>query len=338
MRRSDGARWDGMARRRLSLVVAAVLVAGMLVGGWMAAKATPAASGAALRYRNPVFNRPFPDPMVLRLGKHNYWAYGTSLGWQVGYFPILHSTDLVHWKYVGDAFKTFPGWGRGDFWAPDVVKRGGTYFLYYTALGDNGHCIGVATASRPQGPFKDHGPVGCGDAGGTGYIDPDLFIDRDGKAYLYVSVDAAEHHIAVIPMAPNLLERAGEAITLFGVTQKWESSPVFTTVEGPFLVRRGGTYLLFYSGNAFQARYAMGVATATSPTGPFTKCACNPILKGDRMVRGPGGGSVVKGPDGRLWMVYHGWTRKEGGPNDLRMLRIDRIRWKGTQPAVRVTP
>lgn len=329
-----------LARGVLAIIAFCVLgqVTGRESPGLAASRFAHTANTVHVHYNNPVFSRPFPDPMVLRLGAHNYWAYGTSLGWSIGYFPVLHSTDFVHWKYVGDAFKQFPSWAHGDFWAPDVVKHGKTYYMYYTGLGDSSHCVSVATATKPQGPFHDHGSISCGDAGGTGYIDPDLFIDRDGKAYLYVSVDAAEHHIAVVPMKADLLHKAGDATTAFGVSQAWEHSATFTTVEGPFMVRRGSTYYLFYSGNAFEANYAMGVATATSPTGPFTKCSCNPIMKGDRKVLGPGGGSVVKGPDGKLWMVYHGWKGHESGSQDLRMMRIDPIRWKGTEPRVRVTP
>ena len=104
------------------------------------------------------------------------------------------------------------------------------------------------------------------------------------------------------------------------------------------MVRRGSTYYLFYSGNSFEANYAMGVATGSSPVGPFTKCSCNPIMKGDRRVLGPGGGSVTVGPDGKLWMVYHGWSGREGGSVDRRTMRIDPIQWRGSEPEVRVTP
>lgn len=57
-----------------------------------------AASARHATYRNPVFDRPFPDPQVLQMGS-NYYAYGTTLPWepQDHLFPILHSRDLVHW-------------------------------------------------------------------------------------------------------------------------------------------------------------------------------------------------------------------------------------------------
>jgi len=299
-----------------------------------------ASSDRSSRYSNPVFAKDFPDPMVLRLGGRSYYAYATDVGWSPFPFPILHSTDLIHWKTAGHTFTTYPSWASGDFWAPDVVKHGKTYYLFYTGMSASKgvHCIGVATATKPTGPFRPRNVVGCGGEEGLGYIDPDPFIDRDGKAYLYVSVDQP-HHIAVIPLAANLLSSSGPTKNLFGVTQSWEQSALFSTVEGPFMVRHGSTYYLFYSGNSYNGAYGMGVATSDSPLGPFAKFSTNPVLRGDQKVKGPGGGSAVLGPDGNLWMAYHAWTGPEGYPNGgVRSLRIDPFVWHGDKPQIPVHP
>ncbi len=297
------------------------------------------ASGVA-HYRNPVFAKDFPDPMVLRVTRNQYYAYGTSTPWELGYFPILHSRDLVHWKYVGDIFKIPPKWTTGDLWAPDVIKRGRTYYAYYVGLKTSTHCVAVATAPRPTGPFKQRRVLGCGDAGGQGYIDPSVFIDANGKAYLYVSVDSPQHDISVFHLTSDLMHVSGPRIPLFGITQTWEHGQNFSTVEGPYLIRHNKQYYLFYSGNDWNGSYAMGYAIGASPTGPFTKCTCNPVLNGDSKVHGPGGGSVVTGPDGKLWMVYHGWPGKEGYSNGgIRNMRIDPLDWHaGNEVTIPVTP
>lgn len=292
----------------------------------------------ALKYTNPVFRRDFPDPMVVRLSRHDYFAYGTTPTWILGAFPILHSTDFVHWKHVGNAFKSAP-LGAQDLWAPDVVKRGKTYYLYYVAKPATVHCIAVATGARPQGPFRHSRIISCADRNGYGFIDPDLFIDKNGKAYLYVSIDDPVHMIAVIPMKHDLTHAAVPSQALFGVSQAWEHGPDATTVEGPFLIHHGSLYYLFYSGNSYQTNYAMGYATSTSPTGPFTKYPGNPILKGNDRVQGPGGGSVVTGPDNQLWMVYHAWTGREGySRGGVRNMRIDPLVWNGDIVTVPVHP
>jgi beta-xylosidase len=181
-----------------------------------AARATAAAPPAA--YSNPVFglSGDAPDPYVLDDGgAHNsYYAFTTG-----GLFPILHSSDLVHWTPNGTAFPSRPLWVQpsGDWhpWAPSVVHvassrpltlSNGCYVMYYVGLSAEFHanCVAVATATSPAGPYTDHGPLsnghidaaghalGCGDEHGYGMIDPSPFVDpATGRRYLYASEDFA---------------------------------------------------------------------------------------------------------------------------------------------------
>ncbi len=299
----------------------------------------------AIHYSNPVFDQELADPTVLRTGSHDYWAYGTISppGWQKhsGWnFPILHSTDLARWRYLGDAFSKQPAWTGGDLWAPDVVQRGRRYYLFYVGqgMGSGKHCIAVATATSPKGPFTTRNIIGCGDATSSGYIDPAVFIDADGRAYLYVSVDDPEHNISVIPLQGDLLHAAGPRVALFGVTQAWEYSPTGPHVENPFLIQHEDLYYLFFSGGRLEDNYAMGYATAQSPLGPFTVYEGNPILRGTKQISAPGGGSVVEGPDDNLWMVYHAWDTPGGyEAGGKRVMFIDPIVWDGSTPTVRPT-
>ena len=175
--------------------------------------ATAAAAGEAVTYENPVYAGTFPDPGVLRNGSADYYAYATGSG-----FPIIKSTDLVHWQPVGRAFSRRPAWvvqtGDSHPWAPSVLRSPapcpgtsspGCYFMYYGGLSaqhtPTTHCVGVAWSLTPSGPFTDLGPIqaedgetdlagrppGCGDAGGYGPIDAAPFVDDDGTVYLYVS-------------------------------------------------------------------------------------------------------------------------------------------------------
>ena len=324
--------------RRAALLLLPLLLA--LIAGLPAPRAAPAAGAAAPRtYRNPVFAQDFPDPMVLQVGA-DYYAYGTATGWEPpGHlFPILHSRDLVHWRYVADALRASPSWGTGDWWAPSLIARRGIYYMYFVGEGltAGAHCLGVSTATRPTGPFTDRGIVACADASGEGYIDPAPFIDAGGKAYLYLSVDNPSHNISVLPLSADLLRAAGPRTELFTLSQAWERGTQFSTVEGPFVIKHGPLYELFYSGNDWQHDYAVGVATARSPLGPFTKDPHNPILRGARGVTGPGGGSLIRDARGTWWLAYHAWT---GGPGydagGVRNLRLDPLRWRGDSASVR---
>ena len=311
-------------------------------------------------YENPVAGS-VADPSVVDAGNGSgdYYLYATG-----PLFPIWRSSDLVHWNVAGTAFTERPAWTvqSGDWhpWAPAAVRRpapcpGATapscFVLYYTALHGTHtprcHCVGVAMASDPGGPFTDLGPlaaegggldargrpIGCGDDLGHGNIDPAPFVDADGRAYLYVSTDrrydesgagVLEPTISVIPLSDDLLHAAGARTPLLKGDGGWERSRGRPLVENPWVERRGSRYYLFYSGGDWRGAYGMGYATSSSPTGPFVKAPENPILRETESVRSPGGGMIVRGPAGSDWLVYHGRT---GGYEQPRTLRIDPVVW-----------
>jgi beta-xylosidase len=188
-------------------------------------------------------------------------------------------------------------------------------------------------------------PPGCGDDAGYSNIDPAPFIDGDGRAYLYLSTGRRcetpapgavcpwDRTISVIPLASDLLTASGPRQPLFNATSPgWEVGSFGPVVENPWVVKRGSTYLMLYSGGAYTGRYGMGYATSSSPTGPFVKSASNPVLAEAEGVLSPGGGMPVTGPRGGDWLVYHG---RRGNRANPRELRIDRLHFP-TESSVEV--
>jgi predicted GH43/DUF377 family glycosyl hydrolase len=144
----------------------------------------------------------YGDPAVLKTD-HGYYLLATSND-AADAFPILHSDDLVRWEHRGFVFPEGeqPEWtarGRyvGDFWAPEMTRVGGEYWVAYTARQkSNALAIGLARASSPEGPFVDNGaPLITGDPINTtgvpngalsgGVIDSHIFTDADGANYLF---------------------------------------------------------------------------------------------------------------------------------------------------------
>jgi xylan 1,4-beta-xylosidase len=277
----------------------------------VAAVSSPAAASIALTARSaagPVFARDFPDPSVIRAGGR-YYAFSTHTSWETPdhVFPILVSSDLAHWTYGADVFSAPPRWGRGDWWAPAVISRGGNYYLYYSGQSYSGmQCLAVATASKPAGPYTDHGPIACQD--GTkarGYIDAWPLL-ADGTAYLYFSVDGPDHHsISVLPLSLDMLRVAGPRVELLRISQAWERVGS-GTVEGPSVFAWGSRFVMLYSGGDWRGRYGMGYAIAGSPLGPFVK-STTPLLQTGASLSGPGGGSFFTDSRGRPWLAYHAW-------------------------------
>jgi len=112
-----------------------------------------------------------------------------ATGFKMIDWRLYSSTDMVNWTDRGAvaSLKTFP-WAvqSNDAWAPQVIERGGKFYLYVpvSVAGSPKNVIAVAVADRPDGPFVDalgHPLVGPAD----GFIDPTVAIDDDGQAYLY---------------------------------------------------------------------------------------------------------------------------------------------------------
>jgi beta-xylosidase len=290
-------------------------------------------------YTNPVLHPDnYPDvssaadPFVFKDTDGTYYCYVTGGG-----FPVFSSKDLVNWTYRGKAFpKARAKWATINFWAPEVVKIGNIYYLNYTgsATEDAPKRIGLAKSKSPVGPFDDVSSEPFYNLGTKGCIDSHIFTDDDGRTFLYYSLALRQNvvnginrsEIWVVELNPDLSGVKSAAKQLFYPTHAWESN----VNEAPVMVKRNGIYYLMYSGNGYgNANYAVGYATASSPTGPFTKYVGNPILihtgLGNK-VTGTGHNSVTVSPDGsELICVYHSHINLAelgGGP---RKVNIDRM-------------
>ncbi|MBN1359221.1 MAG: glycoside hydrolase family 43 protein [Sedimentisphaerales bacterium] len=243
---------------------------------------------AGATYTNPVIDEIGPaDPTVI-LFEGTYYLYPT--GDNVSYH-VYTSRDLVHWTKGGRVFRP----GPRNVWAPDVFRdpNDGKFYLYYTV----NERIGVAVADRPDGTFVDKASFY------ENAIDAHMFRDDDGRYYLYY-VQFPGFRIHVQRMR-SPLEREGEPIEILHPTEPWEKLRGDVT-EGPWMLKHEGTYYLLYSGTAANTLdYAIGYATASKPTGPFTKYKGNPIVHRTESAFGPGHGCVVRDGAGNLWSVYH---------------------------------
>lgn len=295
----------------------------------------------AATYTNPVYEGYFADPFVLRVGD-GYYAYGTDLtGEGDRSIPIIHSRDLVRWSPHGCALVRLALPTARDYWAPEVAEGpDGRFYLYYSAgIEDRHHQLRVASADRPEGPFTDHGRILTGDDPFT--IDAHPFRDVDGQWYLYYARDFLDgERVGTALAVDRLLDMEtleGSPRTVLRATADWQifkrgremygGVHDWHTLEGPFVVRREGRYYCLYSGGSWQTEtYGVSFAVADSPVGPFTE----PQGDGPLVLRtvpgrvlGPGHCSVLTGPGGQDYLVYHAW-----GPDGVaRRMCIDRLEW-----------
>ncbi|GGI48257.1 beta-xylosidase [Agromyces flavus] len=366
-------RWRSVSLGAVAAVAAAVLVGGGLpamaaqpaTSGVTAATAAATSSAAAdgPTYANPVSEGvvdTFPDPAMIR-GKDGAWyAYGTtnpifnSAGEPGEHIlPMLRSTDLVDWEYVGDVYpadSTKPAyWAAGTRpWAPDIRYIDGQYHLTYS-LSNGG--VALLTAETPTGPWTDRGLLIGGPAVAgcpTGNIDQAIFTDSDGTHYLYWgSYDV----ICVSELTDDATALTGE------VTKVAQGR----RMEGGFVVQRDGWYYLMYSDagccdGAFSG-YTVKVGRADDPRGPFVDDHGVDLMalssKGGFVLApngneftGTGHNAIQTDLAGQDWLVYHAIPTADPDfpPVDTRAgqlklskrpLMIDRLDWIDGWPVVR---
>jgi beta-xylosidase len=295
-------------------------------------------------YTNPVYGHYFADPFVLRHGVA-YYAYGTA-PLAAGTVPGLTSTDLVHWSPLGDVLE--PLAGAEAYWAPEVAVADGVFHMYYSAGGaeGEGHQVRVATAERPEGPFRDAAVVLAPDEPFS--IDAHPFRDDDGRRYLFYCRDFLDEEGRpgtgiVVDELRGMTELAGDPQVvvrphadwhLFAAQRHWYGRTWdWYTVEGPFVRKRDGRYYCFFSGGAWrEPNYGVSYAVAEHPLGPYAVAAGDgPVVVRTARGRviGPGHASIVPSPSGgEDYLVYHAW--EPGGAE--RLMRIDRLDWTADGP------
>ncbi|MDO5559841.1 MAG: family 43 glycosylhydrolase [Oscillospiraceae bacterium] len=231
------------------------------------------------------------------------------------YMPDWHcysTTDMQNWTDHGMllSWNSFT-WGKEDSaWAAQCTQRNGKFYYYVTLENKSGggRGIGVAVADSPTGPFKD--AIGKPLAGPNwDYIDPTVFIDDDGQAWLmwgnpkcyYAKLNEDMISLDGPVQSFNMTAEA------FGPTSRNTGS---SYGEGPWFYKRGSLYYLIYSafgpGNSSEdIRYS----TAPSPTGPWT-------YRGVIMPPQPGNftnHSGVADYKGHSYFFYHNTALKGGG-------------------------
>lgn len=249
------------------------------------------------------------DPTIFYYSD-TYFLYGTGSRPYHNGFVVYTSKDLKSWQGPAGATNGY-ALAKGDvfgdekFWAPQVFQYKDKFYMAYTA---NEH-IAIASAKSPLGPFKQVNKSKLIE--GQKQIDPYVFIDDDGKKYLYhVIVANGGNRIFVAELEDDFsgvkMETLKECIS---ATEHWENTEneKWSVTEGPTVIKNKDTYYLLYSANHFKSKdYAVGYATSKSPLGPWVKYAGSPIISRNNIKEnGVGHGDLFKDAKGKWKYVLH---------------------------------
>jgi arabinan endo-1,5-alpha-L-arabinosidase len=271
--------------------------------------------------------------------------------------PMLRSSDLVNWTYMGDAFNAKPSWvaSNAGLWAPEVQYFNNQYYLYYTAsdtaLPGGGSAIGVATSPSPLGPWVDsgtpavepHGADCCGPDSRRWVFDPDVVKDN---GQLYIFYGSYFGGISVRRLSPDGLHSDPQSQKPIAIANRYEGAEVV----------KHGTYWYLFASATDCCRgpltgYSVFVGRSKSLLGPYVdrdgasllegRVGGTPVISmnGNRWV-GTGHNSVFEDMKGQFWTVYHAVDRNDpyfAGAVGFtkRPVLLDALDWVNGWPTVR---
>jgi len=236
--------------------------------------------------QNPVIQSHFsPDPAPMVYKDKMYVYTGDDIpGYDFYYMTkwrVHSSGDMVNWTDHGVpiSLESF-SWARDRAWAAQCVQRDGKFYWYICAQTvDNNMAIGVAVSDSPTGPFKDALGKPLVTTGTWDNIDPTVFIDDDGQAYLYwgnsklfyvklnKNMTSYDDKIIEVPQSVEAfggLRRPGKSEEVLQKQEKFKD----VYVEGPWLYKSKDQYYLMYAGMTDRTE-CLSYSTSSSPTGPW---------------------------------------------------------------------
>jgi len=241
------------------------------------------------------------DPFVLNCDTI-FYLYGTHAENGI---EVYKSKDLLFWSGPcgatnGLALHKNDVWGDKWYWAPEVYKIEGKYYMFFSVQ----EHIAVAKSDSPLGPFvQEEEKVLIED---NKAIDNHLFIDGDKKYIFYVNFQSGGLEVWCAEMEDDLMSiKEGPAIKCISRSQTWEFDEGSVN-EGPFVLKYEDYYYLIYSGNGYTSQnYGLGYAVSKSPTGPWVKHTDNPFLQKPGNLVGVGHCSFFYDNNRTLNIVYH---------------------------------
>jgi xylan 1,4-beta-xylosidase len=294
------------------------------------------------QYLNPILEGFYPDPSIVRVGQ-DYYLVNSSFGYFPA-MPVFHSRDLVNWTPIGSAVDRPSqldfgriGVTRGVF-APDISFHDGTWYLVNTCIDCGGNYL--LTAKSPAGPWSD--PVWLGFDG----IDPSLFFDADGRAWL-VNNGVPEggprydghRAIWLQEFDPKANRLVGPRRVIVDGGADPAQHPRW--IEGPHLLRHDGWYYLIAAEGGTEVRHSEVAFRSRAVEGPYV-AAPQPILTQRDLdpnrpnpVTSTGHADLVQTPKGDWWAVFLGVRPyKDNFYNTGRETFLAPVRWIDGWPQI----
>ena len=230
--------------------------------------------------QNPIIQTIYtadPAPMVYNDTVYVYTGHDEdgSTWFTMNEWRVYSSADMVNWTDLGSPlnYQTF-NWASGDAWAGQCIPRNGKFFYYVPITQKTGGmAIGVAVSNSPTGPFTDalgHPLVSTG----TGDIDPTVYIDNDGQAYLYWG----NPNLFYVKLNEDMISYSGSIVQVnlttagFGVRSDTDRPTSYE--EGPWFYKRNNLYYMLFAAGPIPEHIAYSTSTVPHVPGLIRVLLC----------------------------------------------------------------
>ena len=278
--------------------------------------------------QNPIIQTAYtadPAPMVYNDKVYLYTSHDEdgSTWFTMNDWRLYTTEDMVNWTDHGSvlSFRDFD-WGKINAWAPQCIERDGKFYMYVPITDrNNQNGIGVAVSDSPYGPFID--PLGKPlISKSSADIDPTVFVDDDGQAYLmwgnpvcyYAKLN--EDMISLdgeVGQFPNTIES-------FGKRKADDPKRPTTYEEGPWLYKRNDLYYLLFAAGELPEH--LGYSTSDSPTGPWKYQGVLMPAEGRSFTNHPG----IIDYKGKTYLFYHNGALP-GGSGFTRSVAVEEVKF-----------
>ena len=306
-------------------------------------------------YSNPIsitkngeaYNGGLSDPAFV-VGDNGYY-------YMVCGNTLLKSKDCCNWEICISGIISRPLWSVDIYgydigagvWAPDLIKIKDKWILYYSLSAWDKPCgIGYATSDNIEGPYTDHGKFfDLNEIGVLNCIDPQPFIDDDGRVYMTVGSFQGNWLVELeedgLSCKNGIAYQKENKVLIAGHVSNWDGSQY----EGGYIIKKDGWYYYFgSSGSCCEGKastYLVRVGKSQSITGPYVDANQKALTMsgsganyGNLVIWagvnnqdyvGPGHNSIFLDEAGDYWIYYHGFSRLDDF--GTRHIFMDKLLW-----------
>ena len=252
-------------------------------------------------YLNPIMAGDHPDPSVLK-DREDYFITFSTFEAYPG-LGIWHSRDLINWRLVCMPLSM----NVGSVWAPELIKHEGRFFLYFatmtTSIPTSRTTCWVISAASIEGPWSEPINLNLPD-----HIDPGHAVGEDGSRWLFLS---GGDRVRLSADGLSTMGAPEHVVDPWHYPNDWDVEGF--SPEGPKITRRGDFYYLVMAvgGTAGPPTGHMVIAARSrSIHGPWEHHPRNPLVRTENQSEkwwSRGHATLVEGPSGDWWSVYHGY-------------------------------